>query len=149
MEVLMLVMVLAVLNNDANGPVPEKGVPVAKRLAACPDKPNCVSSRARDTKHAVAPMRLKEGAVGVWATIRETVSGLPRCTIVKATDRYLHATCKSRLFGFTDDLEMRLEPDTGIVDIRSAARSGYSDFGVNRKRVEGLRSLLKEKALIE
>jgi len=149
MEVLMLVMVLAVLNNDAAGPVPEKGVPVTERLAACPDKPNCISSRSRDTKHAVAPMRLKEGTVGGWALIREVVSGLPRCTIVKATDHYLHAACKSRLFGFTDDLEMRLDPAAGIVDIRSAARSGYSDFGVNRKRVEGLRNLLKARALIE
>ena len=149
MEVLMLVMVLAVLNNEAAGPVLEKGALVAERLAPCPDKPNCVSSRARDTKQAVAPMRLKQGAVGSWAAIREIVSGLPRCTIVKTTDRYLHATCKSRLFGFTDDLEMCLDPDTGIVDIRSAARSGYSDFGVNRKRVEGLRNLLKEKVLID
>lgn len=149
MEALMLVMVLAVLNNDPAGPVPEKGALGAERLAACPDKPNCVSSRARGTKQAVAPMCLKEGSVGGWALIREVVSGLPRCTIVKVTDRYLHATCKSRLFGFTDDLEMCLDPVTGIVDIRSAARSGYSDFGVNRKRVEGLRNLLKGKAIIE
>ena len=149
MDVLMLVMVLAVLNDPAAGPVPKTGAPVPERLAACPDKPNCVSSEARAARHAVAPMRLKEGAVGGWAMIREVVSGLPRCTIVSATDHYLHATCKSRLFGFTDDLELRLNPATGIVDIRSAARSGYSDFGVNRKRVEALRQQLQARDLVE
>jgi len=149
MEFLLLVISLAVLNDGAVESVPAQHVPATERLAACPNKPNCVSSEAQDARHAVAPMRLKQGAAGGWAMVREVVSGLPRCTIVSATDHYLHATCKSRLFGFTDDLELRLDPDTGIVDVRSAARSGYSDFGVNRKRVETLRQQLKARALVE
>ncbi|MBU2411950.1 MAG: DUF1499 domain-containing protein, partial [Gammaproteobacteria bacterium] len=31
-----------------------------------------------------------------------------------------------------------------VIDIRSASRVGHSDFGVNRKRMEAIRSKLQE-----
>ena len=77
------------------------------------------------------------------------VDQLPRSTIVEATDRYLHVECKSRLFRFIDDLELLLDPVTRVIAIRSAARVGKSDLGVNRRRVETLRKKLKEDGLIE
>ena len=148
MEVLMLVMVLAVLNNDANGPVPEKGVPVAERLVACPDKPNCVSSEARDTGHAVAPLLLNGDPAAAWEGICAIVSRLPRSEVVRATGYYLHVTLKSRWFGFVDDLELLWDTGTDRVAIRSASRTGYSDLGVNRRRIEQLRIQLKQAAFI-
>jgi len=45
-----------------------------------------------------------------------------------------------RFFRFVDDIELRLEEDEGVVQVRSASRVGRSDFGVNRKRVERLRA---------
>jgi uncharacterized protein (DUF1499 family) len=41
-----------------------------------------------------------------------------------------------------------MDDTTGIVSVRSASRVGYSDFGVNRKRVERLRKRLLELGLI-
>jgi uncharacterized protein (DUF1499 family) len=117
-------------------------------LAPCPDQPNCVSSEAQDPGHAVAPMQLAGHSDTEWAEIRAVVSGLPRSRIVTATDQYLHATLKSRFFGFIDDLELKLDPQTKRIDIRSASRSGSYDLGVNRRRVEDLRKQLKAAALI-
>ncbi len=120
-----------------------------ERLADCPARPNCVSSEAQDAKHAIKPLRLKGDPTTGWAAISDIVGKLPRSKIVEATDRYLHVTCKSRLFGFVDDLELLLDPATGVIAIRSAARVGYSDLGVNRSRVEALRQKFKTDGLIE
>jgi uncharacterized protein (DUF1499 family) len=42
--------------------------------------------------------------------------------------------------GFVDDVEFLIAPEQSQIHVRSAARLGYSDFGVNRKRVEFLRA---------
>jgi uncharacterized protein (DUF1499 family) len=86
-------------------------------------------------------------AVG-WRAIQDAVGSLPRITIVKTSERYLHVICRSRLFGFIDDLELQLDPKTGVIAIRSASRIGYFDLGANRRRVEALRKQLKGDALI-
>lgn len=60
--------------------------------------------------------------------------------IVTESDNYLHIECKSAIIGFVDDLEFYFSKGKDI-QVRSASRLGYSDFGVNRKRVEKLREL--------
>jgi len=117
-------------------------------LAACPDSPNCVSSEAQDIRHVVNPMELAGTSVTEGAGVQALVSRLPRSKVVTATEQYLHATIKSRIFGFIDDLELTLDPQTKRIDIRSASRSGSYDLGVNRRRVEDLRRQLKAAALI-
>ncbi len=52
---------------------------------------------------------------------------------------YLHAEFRSALFGFVDDVEFRMDEAHGRIDVRSASRTGYYDFGVNRRRVEEIR----------
>jgi uncharacterized protein (DUF1499 family) len=76
------------------------------------------------------------------------VSELSRTRIVTETADYLHAECRSALLGFVDDLELHLRPDEGIIAVRSASRLGYSDLGVNRRRVEGLRTSLIERGVL-
>ena len=53
-------------------------------------------------------------------------------------DGYLWAVFTSRIFRFKDDLECRLAAPENLIHVRSASRLGYSDLGVNRKRVEAL-----------
>lgn len=77
-----------------------------------------------------------------------SVSELPRTTIVTQTDNYLHAECQSALFGFVDDLELHLKAANAVIDVRSASRLGYSDLGVNRRRVEDLRSQLIKRGIV-
>jgi uncharacterized protein (DUF1499 family) len=97
----------------------------------------------------VAPLRLKGDPAAAWEGVRKIVIRLPRCEVVRSGDHYLHVILKSRVFGFVDDLELLWDPQSSRVAIRSASRTGYSDLGVNRRRVEDLRSRLKAKALIE
>jgi uncharacterized protein (DUF1499 family) len=120
----------------------------ATGLAPCPSSPNCVSSDARDSEHRVPPLRLAVAPAEGWRSVREIVSELPRCRIVKETPDYLHAECRSALFGFVDDLELQLRPAEGTLAIRSASRLGHSDLGVNRRRVEGLRASLTGRGVL-
>jgi uncharacterized protein (DUF1499 family) len=79
-----------------------------------------------------------------WQAARSAVLSLPRTEIVSESDDYLHAECRSAMFGFVDDLELHLRPQSGSIAVRSASRLGYRDFGVNRKRVESLRAALAD-----
>lgn len=113
-------------------------------LAPCPSSPNCVSSDAAadDSTHYVAPFVLAVPPAEAWKAAEGAVASLPRTEIVKADATYLYAECTSALMGFVDDLELQLRADEGVIAVRSASRLGYGDMGVNRARVEELRSKL-------
>ncbi|MFH2099404.1 MAG: DUF1499 domain-containing protein, partial [Pseudomonadota bacterium] len=111
------------------------------RLAPCPSSPNCVSSQAGD----LAPLPLpEEGPAEAIARLAAVIGSMKGSEIVERTDEYLHATFRSTV-GFTDDVEFCAEPGTGHVHFRSAARSGWYDFGVNKRRMEKIRRLYMEK----
>lgn len=126
---------------------PEIATPQMKPLAKCPERPNCVSSDADTPQRKVAPFRLKGDAESAWKSIVQQVGALPQTQIRFADARYLHAECTSRLFGFIDDLELQRH-DNGVVSIRSAARTGYYDFGVNRRRLAALEKSLRDMGII-
>lgn len=129
----------------SQGPAPD----LQTAFAPCPDSPNCVSSDARDKRHAIAPLLLRTQTGDEWRQIRSGVLSLPRTKLLSERTNYLHAECRSVLFGFVDDLEVQLRPEQGILAVRSASRTGYYDFGANRRRVEKLRSLLLERGLLK
>ena len=112
------------------------------KLAACPDSPNCVSSDAGDEAQRVQPFQFDGDQAAVWTALRTAVEAEPRTTIVTDDGTYLHAEAKSRIFGFIDDLEFLLKPEDRMIAIRSAARTGHSDFGVNAERIEAIRGRL-------
>ena len=118
------------------------------RLAPCRPSPHCVSSDAADARHFVAAFHLALPLVEAWPRLREIVGALPRTEIISETSEYLHAECRSAVFGFVDDLELHARPAQNLIAVRSAARLGYSDFGVNRGRVEKLRALLLDRGVI-
>jgi uncharacterized protein (DUF1499 family) len=117
------------------------------RLADCPFNPNCVCSDASDPGHRIAPFALATGPEQAWRAIEEVVASLPRTRVVVRQPEYLHAEARS-LLGFVDDLELHLRADEGLVAVRSASRLGYSDLGVNRKRIEALRGRLQQRGVL-
>ncbi len=117
-------------------------------LSPCPHSPNCVSSESIDSTHAIKPFDLVVPGPEAWKVVRAAVSALPRTQIVTETKDYLHAECRSAIIGFVDDLELHLILSQGIISVRSASRVGYSDFGVNRRRVERLRLSLVERGVV-
>ena len=110
-------------------------------LAPCPDSPNCVCTQSTDPRNRLAPVALADAAA-MRERIRTALSLMPRTHVVADTDGYFHAECRSWLCGFVDDVEIYLDTQQGQVHIRSASRIGYYDLGVNRRRVETLRSRL-------
>ena len=119
------------------------------RLAPCPASPNCVSSDADDAVHAIRPFKLEAPPAEAWRVLRSLIADLRRTKLVTATSDYVHAECSSAVFGFVDDLELHLRASNGIIAVRSAARRGYRDLGVNRKRLEKLRSLLATRGILK
>lgn len=109
------------------------------RLGPLPSSPNAVSSQAEDPSRRVEPLHFAGDPAEAMARARRAVESMPRTEIVRADERYLHATFTSRLFRFVDDVELLLDPQAGVIHVRSASRVGYSDLGANRRRVEALR----------
>ena len=72
----------------------------------------------------------------------------PRTEIITDTGEYLHAEFTISIFGFVDDVEFHLRPGEGIIALRSASRLGYSDLGVNRRRIAKLMRMLQERGVI-
>lgn len=69
--------------------------------------------------------------------------------ITEETEDTLHAEATSLVFRFVDDVDAILNAETGLIHIRSASRVGYSDLGVNRRRMEKLRLALQKAGVIE
>ena len=109
------------------------------RLSPCPKSPNCVSSLSEDESHYVAPLAYKATREEAREKLISIINSMKRAEIVTAETNYIHATFKSALFRFVDDVEFSLDDQRKVIDVRSASRTGYSDFGVNRKRVEEIR----------
>jgi uncharacterized protein (DUF1499 family) len=109
-------------------------------LARCPASPNCVSSQASDDAHAVAPFAYADDPRAALGRLAGIISTRPGARIVTREPDYLHAEFESKLMGFVDDLELRVDPAARVIHVRSASRLGHRDFGVNRARVESLRA---------
>ena len=117
-------------------------------LPPCPHSPNCVSSDASDRVHRVKAFEIEGEPSAAWRAARAAVAALPRTRITSESDTALHAECRSLLLGFVDDLDLRLRAAEGVIAVRSASRTGYGDLGVNRRRVESLRSQLRKRGAL-
>jgi uncharacterized protein (DUF1499 family) len=113
------------------------------RLDPCPSSPNCVSTQAQDDGHAIAPFRYRKSRAEAKEALKEVIRSLPRTKLVEEDETYLHYEVTSLLFRFVDDVEFLFDDDTKTIHFRSASRTGYGDLGVNRTRMEQLRSLVE------
>lgn len=108
-------------------------------LAPCPNKMNCVSSQAESPRHEIEPFQVIGSPEANMERIAEVIQGMPRTEIIKRTPNYIHALYTSKIFHFVDDVEFLYDPQKNEIEVRSASRIGYGDFGVNRRRVETIR----------
>jgi uncharacterized protein (DUF1499 family) len=95
-----------------------------------------------DARHHVAPLPAAGEPAAAFARARAAALALPRTTLAVDEPGYVRVECRSAVFGFVDDLELLLDAEARVIHVRSAARLGRSDFGVNRARVERLRRAL-------
>lgn len=134
----MLTVVGIALLGCSVAPPPDLGVSDG-RLAPCPDRPNCVSSQSADPRHAIEPFRIRKSPKAAMIDLRTVIEGMEGARVVAVFEKYLHAEFRSALLRFVDDVEFVVDEARGVIHVRSASRLGYSDFGVNRKRLESIR----------
>ena len=111
----------------------------------CPNTPNCVSTQATDAKHKISPISYSGTMSEVKEKIIKIVNSLKRTKIITNTENYIHAEVRTATFKFVDDVEFFFDDSEKIVQFRSRARSGHSDMGVNRKRMEKIREMFIDK----
>ncbi len=110
-----------------------------RQLPSCPSSPNCVSSQADNPAQRIQPLPVKADVSGTLPALRRIIEKLPGARVVKTEPDYFRAEFTSPILRFVDDVEFLLDPKAQIVQVRSASRTGYWDFGANRKRVEQIR----------
>ena len=116
------------------------------RLQVCPDKPNCINTEYPDNESHYMPaldypMQQTQQVIAFAKDIIIQMGG----EIIKEDSHYLAATFTSSVFRFVDDFEIRQSESSTKLHIRSASRVGYSDFGVNKRRIEKFSANFKAK----
>jgi uncharacterized protein (DUF1499 family) len=139
---MVLLLVLGVISRSGKPP----GL-LGGKLLKCPDTPNCVSSeKLNDAAHYIEPIIIPA------AVISDPLPALKGVIVdmggsIQAHDGdYVAAVFSSAIFGFADDLEVRVDAAEKVIHIRSASRAGHGDAGVNRKRLELLKKRCTEEA---
>ena len=142
--------ILIILTLSLGSCIHEEGSNGMQQFLDCPDSPNCVSSLEdpQDQQHYILPYKLGMSDDKAFTKIIEYLESHKNVKIINTENGiYIHAVFTSKLMRFKDDVEFRIHKDgnnSSIVDIRSASRVGYSDLGVNRKRMEELRKYFGE-----
>lgn len=112
------------------------------RFAACPNRPNCVSSQADDPEHSIAPMHFTGTLSQARERLKSVLLAFPRTRLIDQQTNYFHFEFVTPVGRFVDDVEFFFLDQDKIVHVRSASRLGFSDLGKNRKRVEFIRQQL-------
>ena len=114
-------------------------------LADCPAAPCCVATGASKSARRVAPIGYPGSRSETHSILVDVLRAWPRTEIVTIREDYIHAVQRSRWLRFADDIECHLPAAERLVHMRSAARFGWYDFGVNRARVERLRRAVNQR----
>jgi len=139
MEMTILLLSAVVFGCSASRPA-HLGMTDGK-FQPCPDSPNCVSSQSPDKKHFIEPIHYEGMQQQAKERLIDVIQGMKRSKIVTDLDHYIHAEFTSAFFRFVDDVEFYFDDRAKTLHVRSASRIGHSDFGVNRKRIEEIRSV--------
>ena len=101
---------------------------------------NSTADPNADAAHFIEPLKISGDPVRAWSTLTGIVKAAPRVHVVRADAGYLQAEFSSKMMGYTDDVEFALDAARKLIHVRSASRLGIRDFGVNRARIEDIRS---------
>ena len=109
-------------------------------ITACSGAPHCVSSQsALGSARYIEPLRYKVSADAAAAALLKVLNGQDNATIKSDAMPKIHATFKTAI-GFVDDVTFVVQEASQTIDVKSTSRLGFYDFGVNRRRVEALRT---------
>lgn len=133
------ITLFAVSSLSACSSIPEHISLQQQGLIPCPTTPNCISS-ATEGAWLMA-------SSADWQQILSFLSGLEYTELGIHDADYAHFVVTSRVMHFKDDVELQRSGDG--IEYRSASRTGYSDFGVNLKRMQLWKKALVEQKLLQ
>ena len=113
-------------------------------LSPCPRTPNCVSSQEKDSQHRIQPITFEGSLELAKERLFQVINSMRGTRIIKQDVVYWHVEFTTQLLRFIDDVEFFFDGSQSLIHVRSASRQGYWDLGVNRKRVETIRSRFEE-----
>lgn len=108
----------------------------AAKLKQCPSSPNCISTQSVDQAKRMTPLPYLESYDTSQQTLLSIIETMPRSKVVMVKEKYINAEFRSLIFRFVDDVEFLFDDEEKVIHFRSASRTGHSDFGVNRKRMQ-------------
>lgn len=145
MNNLQIALLSLLMLTGCSGAIPNLGVNNGE-LMLCPKTPNCVNSQAADEEHYIEPIHFTGIQQEMYDHLLQILQSEQRTEILKSQNNYIRLEFTSALFRFVDDVEFYF-PDKQdgkkMIHVRSASRVGHSDFGANRKRIEKIRSRLR------
>ena len=113
------------------------------KFQPCPKSPNCVSTQSNDEKHKMEPLTYETTLEEVMVKIKDIIGTFKRTKLITEEENYIHFEFRTATFKFVDDVEFYFDDSTKLIHFRSAARKGYSDMGVNKKRMKKVSNLYK------
>ena len=116
------------------------------RLSPCPNSPNCVNSQSTDPARFIEPLCYTGDLADARQKLIDLLKDSKRTRLIRVETDYIHVEFRSLIFNFVDDVEFYFSSEDRIIHVRSASRTGYYDFGVNRRRVERLRARFENSA---
>jgi uncharacterized protein (DUF1499 family) len=141
---LMCVVCAVMFYRVARTPTPT-GFGAGEDFQACAtDRPNCVSSYNTQEDFGAAPIELKGTLDDMRAKLIGAIGKEGKIEILHNSGRRIDVVFRSAFFSFPDDARFLLDVDQQQVHYQSKARIGYSDLGVNRKRIERIRQALSK-----
>jgi uncharacterized protein (DUF1499 family) len=141
------ILLFLIFLTGCSGTMPNLGIKHGL-LMPCPQTPNCVNSQATDDKHIIQPIYFPGTQKQAESALINVLKSAKRSNVIVTEENYIRAEFTSLVFRFIDDVEFYFpssEAQETIIHVRSASRVGYSDFGVNRKRIEQIRRALIRK----
>lgn len=88
----------------------------------------------------IEPIRYSGEGAAALTRIGAIVLKMPGARILQSGPDYLYVQFETRWLKFVDDTEFLVAPAEAVIHVRSASRLGRRDFGVNRARIESIRT---------
>jgi uncharacterized protein (DUF1499 family) len=125
-------------------------------IDAAPDRERAEADAARMASFAeqqrlaypdLVPLRLAVPPRAAFARALEVAAGMPGWQVLRSDPASLEieASATTRVFGFVDDVAIRVRADGegARIDVRSRSRQGGADFGANAARVRAFGRALR------
>ncbi len=117
-------------------------------LQPCPSRPICVSTQAArdDTDHFIRAIKIGQlPSERVLNVVADIAISSRRMLISGRAHNLLQVRVRSRVLRLRSDVTFTCDEEAGLLHFRSASRLGFFDFHSNRKRMEDLAPLIRER----